>query len=70
MILVGPVSTRGLSGPGAFGFYSWTDASKTTYGLLACADLVNAGSNDVTKLSGVSSVRGGRLIRKAWLTGR
>jgi len=42
---------------------------KTTYGLLARLDIADAGSNDISKIPGISSVRCGRLIRKAWLTG-
>jgi hypothetical protein len=38
------------------------------YGLLARVDMANAGSNDISKISSVASVRYGRLIRKAWLT--
>ena len=63
------VGDGAFSSPGAFGFYPWIDAGKTTYGLLARVDLANAGSNDASKISGVASVRCGRLIRRAWLTG-
>jgi len=58
-----------FSSPGAFGFYPWIEAGKTTYGVLARVDMANAGSNDISKISSISSVRCGRLIRKAWLTG-
>jgi hypothetical protein len=63
------VGDGSFSSPGAFGFYPWIDAGKTTYGVLARVDIANAGSNDPSKLSSISSVRCGRLIRKAWLTG-
>jgi len=59
-----------FSSPGAFGFYPWIDSQRRFYGILARADLVNAGSNDLTKISSIASVRCGRLIRKAWLGGR
>jgi hypothetical protein len=59
-----------FSSPGAFGFYPWIDADKTTYGLLARVDIANAGSSDLSKISSISSVRCGRLVRKAWLTGK
>lgn len=53
------VGDGAFSSPGAFGFYPWIDASKTYYGIVARADLLGA----------IDSVRCGRLIRKAWLTG-
>jgi hypothetical protein len=53
------VGDGALSSPGAFGFYPWIDAGKTWYGIVARADLLGA----------IDSVRCGRLIRKAWLTG-
>lgn len=51
-----------FSSPGAFGFYPWISASKTLYGVLArnAQNESNAGYN---------SVRCGRLIRQAWVTG-
>ncbi len=59
------VGDGAFSSPGAFGFYPWIDAGKTWYGLLARQEdpsLANpAPYND--------SVKCGRLIRKAWLTG-
>lgn len=53
------VGDGSFSSPGAFGFYPWIDASKTYYGIVARADLIGA----------IDSVRCGRLIRRAWLTG-
>ena len=53
------VGDGSFSSPGAFGFYPWIDASKTYYGIVAREDLLGA----------IDSVRCGRLIRKAWLTG-
>ncbi len=64
------VGDGSFSSPGAFGFYPWIDASKTHYGLLARADLIDAGSSDPSKVSGVASVHCGRLIRKAWFSAR
>lgn len=48
-----------FSSPGAFGFYPWIDAGKTTYGVLARSE--SAGN-------GIDSVDCGRLVRKAWVT--
>ncbi|HSW05264.1 hypothetical protein [Aquabacterium sp.] len=45
-----------FSSPGAFGFYPWIDASRTTYGVLA----------RVAPMGAFDSVQCGRLIRKAW----
>jgi hypothetical protein len=53
------VGDGAFSSPGAFGFYPWIDAGKAYYGVVARADLLGA----------IDSVRCGRLIRKAWLTG-
>lgn len=53
------VGDGAFSSPGAFGFYPWIDAGKTTYGVLARQ--VSAGA--------IESVTCGRLIRKAWMTG-
>lgn len=53
------VGDGAFSSPGAFGFYPWIDASKTWYGIVARLDLTGA----------IDSVKCGRLIRKAWLTG-
>jgi hypothetical protein len=51
-----------FSDPGLLGFYPWIDASKTTYGVLA----------RVSHAPGayVGSMQCGRLIRRAWLTGK
>jgi len=52
------VGDGAFSSPGAFGFYPWIDARKTTYGVLARQ--VSNGA--------IPSVYCGRLIRKAWMT--
>ncbi|GGY78206.1 hypothetical protein GCM10011613_23510 [Cellvibrio zantedeschiae] len=57
-----PVSGDGaFSSAGAFGFYPWIDKSKTFYGIIARKDSAGSGSD---------SSACGRLIRKAWVTGR
>lgn len=48
-----------FSSPGAFGFYPWIDAGKTTYGIVA----------RVAPNGAWPSVRCGQLIRKAWFSG-
>lgn len=53
------VGDGAFSSPGAFGFYPWVDSSKTVYGLVARDAFGGA----------ISSVKCGRLIRKAWVTG-
>jgi hypothetical protein len=53
------VGDGAFSSPGAFGFYPWVDASKRYYGVIARDAFGGA----------ISSVKCGRLIRKAWLTG-
>lgn len=53
------VGDGAVSSPGAFGFYPWIDASRTTYGVLA--RLAPNGAHD--------SIRCGRIIRAAWLSG-
>lgn len=50
-----------FSSPGAAGFYPWIDAGKTYYGILA--------RNVVSTTSAANSVKCGRKIRAAWLTG-
>lgn len=50
------------SSPGAFGFYPWIDASRTTYGVLA--------RHEVGAKAYYKSVQCGRKIRKAWLSAR
>jgi hypothetical protein len=54
------VGDGSFSSAGAFGFYPWIDANKTTYGILA---------REGPQGAGVASVYCGRLIRKAWFTG-
>lgn len=57
-----PVEGDGaFSSPGAAGFYPWIDASRTWYGVLA--------RNTIGATSSTDSVRCGRMIRKAWITG-
>lgn len=54
-----PVQGDGaFSSPGAFGFYPWIDAEKTSYGVLA----------RIAPGGAFASVQCGRLIRKAWAT--
>ncbi|MFO0726633.1 MAG: hypothetical protein U1E65_22795 [Myxococcota bacterium] len=50
-----------FSSAGAFGFYPWINASKSLYGVLA--------RRATTGGSGMDSLRCGRLIRKAFVTG-
>ena len=52
------VGDGAFSSPGAFGFYPWIDATKTSDGVVAR----NASTNQL------ASLYCGRLIRKAWLT--
>ena len=52
------VGDGAFSSVGAFGFYPWIDASKTTYGVLARQSA-----------NGGPSVSCGRLLRRAWATG-
>lgn len=57
-----PVEGDGaFSSPGAAGFYPWIDAGRTWYGVLA--------REQVGATSSADSVRCGRKIRKAWVTG-
>ncbi len=57
-----PVTGDGaFSSPGAGGFYPWIDASKTYYGVLSRLQ--------VTATASAESVKCGRLIRKAWISG-
>ena len=52
-----------FSSGGALGFYPWIDASKTWYGVLARRASVASAEQ------GIKSIRCGRAIRRAWLTG-
>ena len=52
------VGDGAFSSVGAFGFYPWIDASKTTYGVVARQSA-----------NGGASVPCGRLMRKAWASG-
>ena len=49
-----------FSSAGAFGFYPWIDAGKTSYGVIG---------RMAAEGSGFDSAKCGRLIRKAWATG-
>jgi hypothetical protein len=51
------------SSAGALGFYPWIDRTKTWYGLVARRAATPGGNQ------GVVSLRCGRLIRQAWVTG-
>jgi CubicO group peptidase (beta-lactamase class C family) len=53
------VGDGSFSSAGAFGFYPWVDANKTTYGIIAREAATGAGAD---------SVYCGRLIRKAWMS--
>lgn len=57
------VGDHAFSSAGALGFYPWVDASKTWYGLVA-RRAPSAGGDQ-----GIASLKCGRLIRQAWLTG-
>ena len=56
------VGDGAFSDPGLLGFYPWIDARRTYYGLVARAVR--------TPSAHVGSMQCGRLIRKAWLTGK
>lgn len=53
------VGDGAFSSPGAFGFYPWVDKTKTLYGIVA----------RVSPTGAITSVKCGRLIRKAFVTG-
>ncbi len=57
------VGDHAFSSAGALGFYPWVDSSKTWYGVVAR----RAGSPGGNQ--GFASLRCGRLIRQAWVTG-
>ncbi|MCB1998363.1 MAG: hypothetical protein H6932_06485 [Burkholderiaceae bacterium] len=56
------VGDGAYSSAGGGGFYPWIDRSKTTYGILARQNATEGGA-------GFNSLRCGRLIRQAWMTG-
>lgn len=58
------IGDHAYSSAGALGFYPWIDNSKTWYGILARRAASPGGSQ------GVVSLRCGRLIRQAWVTGQ
>lgn len=57
------VGDHAFSSAGALGFYPWIDQTKTWYGLVA-RRAPSAGGDQ-----GVASLKCGRLIRQAWVTG-
>ncbi len=58
------VGDHAYSSAGALGFYPWIDATKSWYGILARRTAAPSGGE------GVVSMRCGRLIRQAWVTGK
>jgi CubicO group peptidase (beta-lactamase class C family) len=58
------VGDHAFSSAGALGFYPWIDATKTWYGVLARKSATPTGGE------GIVSLRCGRLIRQAWVTGK
>jgi len=54
------VGDGAFSSAGAFGFYPWIDAAKSSYGVIARVARVG---------SGYASAQCGRLLRKAWTSG-
>jgi hypothetical protein len=56
------VGDGAFSDPGLSGFYPWIDSSKTYYGVLSRVSLAPGAH--------VGSMQCGRLIRRAWLTGK
>ena len=56
------VGDGAFSDPGLLGFYPWIDAGKTYYGLVARASK--------TPGAHVGSMQCGRLIRRAWMSGK
>jgi len=61
------VGDGAFSSPGADGFYPWIDSSVTYYGVLARFDSSGGAPGQEPY---ITSVRCGRAIRKAWLTGQ
>jgi CubicO group peptidase (beta-lactamase class C family) len=57
------VGDHAFSSAGALGFYPWIDESRAWYGVLA-RRASSPGGNQ-----GVASLRCGRLLRKAWISG-
>lgn len=57
------VGDHAFSSAGALGFYPWIDQTKTWYGIVA-RRAPSAGGDQ-----GVASLKCGRLIRQAWVTG-
>ena len=62
---------QAFSSPGAFGFYPWISADKTTYGIVAREEFKGLMSrSDELQRPAFKSVDCGRLIRKAWFSGQ
>jgi hypothetical protein len=57
------VGDGAFSSAGAYGFYPWIDATRSWYGIVA-REVIGPGEQ-----SGETSMRCGRLIRTAWMTG-
>ncbi len=64
------VGDGAFSSPGAFGFYPWISADKSTYGILARYDTSGTSISDPAQKPYMLSVECGRLIRKAWFSGQ
>ena len=60
------VGDGAFSSPGAFGFYPWIDAGRTTYGILARSTWRGLGADDEDDRPAVQSVECGRALRAAW----
>jgi hypothetical protein len=58
-----PAFNRAYSSAGKFGFYPWVSTDRTLYGVIAREDVT------VINGEGYSSLRCGRLLRQAWLSG-
>lgn len=58
-----------FSSAGLFGFYPWIDASRTYYGIIARASLLETLLSGEGRRPALESAECGRQIRKAWATG-
>jgi len=58
-----------FSSAGLFGFYPWIDSSRTYYGIIARASLLETILAGAGQRPALESVECGRLIRKAWFSG-
>jgi hypothetical protein len=61
------VGDGAFSSPGAFGFYPWISADRSTYGIVARASHRHLGDEDEEQRPSIQSVSCGRAIRAAWL---